>query len=110
MSASTETENSEPDATHRMAGVDLLSVLLVIVVSALAMAPNVADPDLWGHIQFGRDVLATQQIADTTSYSFTAQGYRWINHENLSEIVMALVADTAGPVGLMLGKFLMIHY
>ena len=107
MSASTETENSEPDATHRMTGVDLLCVLLVIVVSALAMAPNVADPDLWGHIQFGRDVLATQQIADTTSYSFTAEGYRWINHENLSEIVMALVADTAGPVGLMLGKFLL---
>lgn len=107
MSIRAETETSETDTARRMTGVDRLCMLLVIVASALAMSPNVADPDLWGHVQFGRDVLATQQIADTTSYSFTAEGYRWINHENLSEIVMALVADAAGPVGLVLGKFLL---
>ena len=73
---------------------ELLCLLIVVVASALAMSPNVADPDLWGHVQFGRDVLTDGEIAKTTSYSFTAEGYRWINHENISEIVMALVADT----------------
>ena len=82
-------------------------MLIVVVASALAMSPNVADPDLWGHVQFGRDVLTDREIAATTSYSFTAEGYRWINHENLSEIVMALVVDRWGPIGLVLGKFLL---
>ncbi len=87
--------------------VDLLLLLIVVIAAALAMSPNVADPDLWGHVQFGRDVLASHSIADTTSYSFTAEGYRWINHENLSEIVMALVVDYCGPLGLVIGKFLL---
>jgi hypothetical protein len=81
--------------------------LLVVVAAALAMSPNVADPDLWGHVQFGRDVLSDGQIAATTTYSYTADGYRWINHENLSEIVMAFVADRGGPLGLVFGKFLL---
>ncbi|MGI9516045.1 MAG: hypothetical protein ACR2NP_03275, partial [Pirellulaceae bacterium] len=85
--------------------VQRLALIVIVMASALAMSPNVADPDLWGHVQFGRDVLATGEIAPTTSYSFTAEGYRWINHENLSEIAMALIADSLGPLGLVCGKF-----
>lgn len=84
-----------------------LFLLLVILTAALAMSPNVADPDLWGHVQFGRDVLNEGSIPATTSYSYTANGYRWVNHENLSEIVMAVVADSLGPLGLVVGKFLL---
>lgn len=78
-----------------------------MLAAALAMSPNVADPDLWGHVQFGRDVLKSGEIAATTSYSYTAEGYRWINHENLSEITMAIIADSVGPLGLVIGKFLL---
>jgi hypothetical protein len=46
-------------------------LLLVIVASALAMSPSVADPDIWGHVQYGRDILATGKIPETNSYSFT---------------------------------------
>ncbi len=94
-------------AARFITSVDLLYLVIVVIASALAMSPNVADPDLWGHVQFGRDVLASHSIADTTSYSFTAAGYRWINHENLSEIAMALVVDYCGPLGLVVGKFLL---
>ena len=82
-------------------------VVLTILVSALAMSPSVADPDLWGHVQFGRDFLESGQLEATTSYSFTAKGYRWINHENLSEIAMAWTVDNLGPQGLIWGKFLL---
>ena len=82
-------------------------VLLVVLAGALAMSPSVADPDLWGHVQFGRDVLNTGEIAPTTSYSYSAEGFRWINHENLSEIVLAWVVDNYGNFGLSLGKFLL---
>ncbi len=84
-----------------------LALAVVVLAAALAMSPNVADPDLWGHVQFGRDVLRDGQIPAETTYSYTAGGYRWINHENLSEVVMAIVADSLGPIGLVWGKFLL---
>lgn len=79
-------------------------VILVALASSLAMSPSVADPDLWGHVQFGRDTIQ-HGLAGTTTYSYTAEGFRWINHENLSEITMAWVVDTWGPAGLLWGKF-----
>ena len=88
-------------------GMTAAVVLLVVLTGALAMSPSVADPDLWGHVQFGRDVLNTGEIAPTTSYSYSAEGFRWINHENLSEIALAWVVDNFGNFGLSLGKFLL---
>ncbi|PHS11949.1 MAG: hypothetical protein COA78_08820 [Blastopirellula sp.] len=78
----------------------------VLLSAAMALTPNVADPDMWGHVQYGRDVLR-EGLPATTSYSFTAEGYPWVNHENLSEIVMAVGVDTVGPVGLLIGKCLL---
>ena len=57
-----------------------------LLTCAIALAPNVPDPDLWGHVQYGRDWLA-QGFHTTTTYSYTAEGYRWVNHENLAELV-----------------------
>lgn len=85
----------------------VLIIAVTVLVSAFAMSPSIADPDLWGHVQFGREFLESGQLETTTSYSFTAEGYRWINHENLSEIVMAWLVDHVGSIGLLLGKFLL---
>ena len=84
-----------------------LGLGVVVLAAALTMAPNTTDPDLWGHVQFGRDVLKSQQIPATTSYSYTAEGFRWINHENLSELIMAWTVDHVGPGGLIVGKLLL---
>ncbi|MCO6457376.1 MAG: hypothetical protein J5I93_18915 [Pirellulaceae bacterium] len=81
----------------------LVSVLLA---AAVALSANAADPDLWGHVQYGRDLLR-DGLPATTTYSFTAEGYRWINHENLAEILLAVGADTVGPVGLLWAKCLL---
>ncbi len=81
--------------------------LLVAIVlgCAAAMSPSQADPDLWGHVLYGRDALAGG-IPATTTYSFTAEGYPWINHENLSEVILALTANLAGGPGLLVLKTL----
>ncbi|HMO12887.1 MAG TPA: hypothetical protein PKD64_03670 [Pirellulaceae bacterium] len=84
-----------------------LAWLLVLLACALSISPNVADPDLWGHVQYGRDIIAERAIPVFTKYSFTAENQRWINHENLSEIIMAWVADTLGPLGLVQGKLIL---
>ena len=90
---------------EKFIGVGVL--ILVMLAGALAMSPSVADPDLWGHVQFGKDAIENGSVAETTSYSFTAQGFRWINHENLSEITMAFVVNNFGPIGLLWGKFIL---
>ncbi|PQO41684.1 hypothetical protein [Blastopirellula marina] len=74
-----------------------------LLAAAIAVSPNGADPDLWGHVQYGRDALR-DGLARTTTYSYTAEGYRWINHENLSELALAIGVDTIGPTGLLLLK------
>jgi hypothetical protein len=67
---------------------------------------NVADPDLWGHVRYGQDLLRDGYLPATSTYTFTAENYRWINHENLSEIVFALLASSFGQYGLLWFKLL----
>ena len=81
------------------------AILIVVLAGALAMSPSVADPDLWGHVQFGRDVLSEGWFPETNPYTYNSPDHRWINHENFSEVVMAWTVDNVGPQGLLLGKF-----
>lgn len=86
---------------------EICLLLIVLMAGALAMSPNVADPDLWGHVQFGRDVLNEGWFPETNPYSYNAEKHRWINHENFSEVIMAWTVDNIGSWGLVVGKFLL---
>ena len=82
---------------------DASFLIAILVVSGFAFSLSVAEPDLWGHVQYGRDALR-EGLHHTTTYSFTANGYRWINHENLSELLFATVYDQVGLWALLAGK------
>jgi hypothetical protein len=77
-------------------------VLLLIVVADSAQLP---DPDLWGHLRFGQAALASGHVIARDSYSYSAAGGVWRNHEWLTEIIMALFYNGLGVVGLKLWKF-----
>ena len=81
-------------------------IVAVVLASMVAMSVNLADPDLWGHVQYGRDALASGLPA-TTTYSYVAQDYPWINHEILAELGLAAVNDAFGGVGLLVMKALL---
>jgi hypothetical protein len=74
--------------------------LAALLACAVALSPNRADPDLWGHVQYGLDVFR-DGLPATSTYSFTAVDYPWINHENLSELALAISAATVGPSGML---------
>lgn len=82
-----------------------LALLAILLTATYATSINVADPDLWGHVQYGQDVIEDGYIHETTTYSFTAVGFRWINHENLAELSFATIVESIGPVGLLVFKF-----
>jgi hypothetical protein len=80
--------------------------MLTLIACAVPLSGNNADADLWGHVQFGRDVIR-HGLPNSTTYSFTAVGYPWINHENLSELTFAVFADSVGARGLLVLKCLL---
>ena len=61
------------------------------------------DPDLWGHLRFGLDALASRHLSTIDPYSFT-QDVPWINHEWLSEVAFAVAYRGGGVLGLVLLK------
>jgi hypothetical protein len=73
----------------------------IFLALALALAGAGADADLWGHVRFGQDLLASHRVVVPDTYSFTSDK-PWINHEWLAEVVMASAFAAGGPLGLNL--------
>jgi hypothetical protein len=90
----------------RITRFEIAVFVATLLACAVAMSRCMAGPDLWGHVQYGRDVLR-DGLPATTTYSYTAEGYRWINHENLAELVLAIGADTIGPEAMLIAKCLL---
>jgi hypothetical protein len=84
----------------------LLRVALAAVLFAW-LSHTRTDPDLWGHVRFGHDIVSTRAIPATDSYSFLSDR-PWINHEWLSECVMYVAYAAAGPPGLVALKVLLL--
>jgi hypothetical protein len=83
-------------------------VLLLAAVCLYISSPTVADPDLWGHVRFGQDILAGRGIPTVDPYSYLTEHQTWINHEWLSEVAFAAVFNAAGPCGLLALKSLIL--
>lgn len=86
------------------AGLRRAFIVCVLSLAFYQFAENTTDIDLWGHVAFGQEWLATGKLATAEPYSWTAPGHRWINHENLAEISLALAHHALGGTGLLLLK------
>jgi hypothetical protein len=85
---------------------DALLAVLVLAVVSFSVSVTRADPDLWGHVRFGQDILASRSISRLDPYSFTSDR-PWINHEWLSEVLMASAYQLGGSSGLIALKWLL---
>src|SRR5262245_58073716 len=75
--------------------------------AAIAISVTRGDPDLWGHVRFGQDLLRSWTLSSTDPYSFTTDR-PWVNHEWLSEVIFALAYGVTGPIGLIALKLLIV--
>ena len=91
------------DGSGRGRVVAWTAAAVVLAAALAAVALTDADPDLWGHVLFGRATLE-HGLERTDPYSFTAEGHRWINHEWASEVLMAATWELTGDRGLLFGK------
>ena len=74
---------------------------MLFLALAIGLAHAGADADLWGHVRFGQDLLASHRLVIPDTHSFTADK-PWINHEWLAEVAMASMYAALGPLGLNL--------
>jgi len=78
----------------------------VYAFSAMAFSFLDADTDLWGHIQFGKEIWEKALIPEFDSYSYTANGFPWINHEWLTEVSFYLIYLYFDSTGLLIFKLI----
>src|SRR5690349_12740586 len=82
-----------------------------LVVGATALhfwVRNLADPDLWGHLTWGRLMIHDRTLLRTDTFSYTAAGRPFFDHEWLADLLTAEVFDTFGPVGLIALKLALL--
>jgi hypothetical protein len=103
------TIETPPDAPPPSHGRSLLRSAPAVVLFAIVLADAMrsADTDFWAHIYFGRLVLSQHQFLFHAPFSYACSpGPRnWILHDWLGTVVMTLVYDACGIIGLKLAKF-----
>lgn len=88
---------------------ELWTLLLITIAGAAPFLLRVsADPDLWWHVRSGQLIWAERGVPAVDTWSFTASGEAWVNHEWLADTVMASVFDLMGQSGLLLLRDLLI--
>lgn len=83
------------------------AIILFFVFSASVFCffRTTIDPDLWGHLQFGKDVYELKSVPQSDIYSYSAYGTKSINHEWLSELILYSIFFNFSSLGLILFKF-----
>jgi len=76
----------------------------VLLLAVFQFSENTVDPDLWGHLVFGQQMLHSRAIPKVDIYSWTANGQPWVNHEWVAEIILAVFYTAWGGPGILLLK------
>lgn len=80
-----------------------IAASLILLAAVVAIAITRADVDLWGHVLFGLDSIRDLRLEAADPYSFTSDR-PWVNHEWLSEVILALAWQSGGSAGLVAVK------
>lgn len=83
----------------------LVAVAMALLAGLVINTP--ADPDLWDHVAFGRDIVHERHVPRTDRYSFTSDR-AWLNHEWFAEVAMYSAYAAAGNAGLIALKLLLV--
>lgn len=85
-----------------------LFVLLIGVVFAVMANRPLWHTDLWDHLNYGQNIIATRTISDTEPLLNLCRGVRMINIPWLAQVGMAAINNRFGLTGLQFGYGLLI--
>ena len=76
----------------------LIGGVLIVVTSLFTTAEQ--DPDFWWHIRIGEWMVQNGRLPSTDIFTYTVSNHVWTDHEYLTEILMWLVYNGTGLVGI----------
>jgi hypothetical protein len=85
--------------TERLGARTLLLGSVMTVILSLFMAGE-QDPDFWWHLRIGHWMVDNGRLPATDIFTHTVPGHVWTDHEYLTEILMWLVYNATGVLGL----------
>ena len=71
---------------------------MVVIASLFATAEQ--DPDFWWHLRVGRWMVENGRLPSNDLFTYTVPSHVWTDHEYLTEILMWLVFNATGVVGI----------
>jgi hypothetical protein len=78
----------------------------VWILAIYQFSETTVDPDLWGHVVFGQQMLKARAIERVDLYSWTVNGQAFVNHEYGADLILGATHWTLGGSGLLLLKVL----
>jgi len=91
-----------PSFSRTVSSFPALMVALLIGKVFYVCRDRIADPDLWWHLRNAQFFFTNHKFPDVDTFSFTAAGSLWINHEWLSEIFYYAAFNALGLRGVFL--------
>jgi len=88
----------------RIEGTRGIRWLFLAFSAAVAMTNRFVDPDLFWHLQAGREILENGRIALPDSSTYLFSGTVWVNQQWITEVLFAAAFSLAGYWGLLLVK------
>src|SRR5579863_9340794 len=100
--------DSPPDSQHNgwraryLSTFSFLTVLTFVLLTLVFVLAHgkVADPDIWWHLHNADYLVRHHSFPNSDMYSFTVQGYPWMNHEWLAELPYYFAWRALGLSGL----------
>ena len=68
----------------------------MLIALAAAFTGSIQDPDFWWHLRTGYWMLDNQRLPSHDLYTYTVSGHAWIDHEYLTEVLMAYFNSWGG--------------
>lgn len=81
-------------------------IAVVLCLAVFQFSENTVDPDLWGHLYYGGQLVETGKPTTIDYDSWTAYGQPSFDHEYLGEAVLAAVYIWCDGPGLLLFKII----
>jgi hypothetical protein len=91
-------------ASKRAALVHTALLVFVWVLALYQFSETTVDPDLWGHVVFGQQMLKARAVERIEIYSWTVNGQPFINHEYGADLILGVSHSLLGGSGPLLLK------
>jgi hypothetical protein len=95
-------------ANRQLKRIYITAFLLLIVGAALISSLPIAETDIFWHLASGRFILDQGRLPNPDPFTYTARYWQDVDHEWLSQIILAVIDNVTGLRGLRIARALLV--